>query len=106
MSTIQILVIGRHPEIMETILRLINNKPGWEGTAALTNEEAISAFQEKEFDIVLLGAGIPPAETEHLRQFFNTHKPNIPVIQHYGGGSGLLYAEVLQAVNKQNKGEV
>lgn len=103
METIQILVIGRHPEIMTTILRLINNQQGWTGVAALTNADALTAFQMHVFDVVLMGAGIPEEENKDLCLFFNAHRPGTPVIQHYGGGSGLLYAEVYQALAAKNK---
>jgi DNA-binding NarL/FixJ family response regulator len=98
MSNIKILVIGRHPEIMQTIIRLINNKPEWVGLGALTNDEAISIFRAQECHVVLMGAGVNADETAVLRNLFNTEKPEVPVIQHYGGGSGLLFAEIYQAL--------
>jgi hypothetical protein len=98
METINILVIGKHPEIMQTILRLINNKPEWSGIGALTQTEAITAFTQQPCSVVLLGAGISPEETKALCVFFRSHKPDVPVVEHYGGGSGLLYAEIFGAL--------
>ncbi|MEO6523982.1 MAG: hypothetical protein ABIN91_20025 [Mucilaginibacter sp.] len=98
MDTIQILVVGKHPEIMQTILRLINNKPEWNGVGASSCDEAISTFKEQPCNVILIGAGLTQAENDELCLFFNSHKPNIPVVQHYGGGSGLLYAEVFEAL--------
>lgn len=98
MSKIQILVIGRHPEIMSTIIRLINNKPEWKCTGVLTDEEAVTAFDDEPFDMVLIGAGVTPEEKQKLCDAFNAQKPDVPVIQHYGGGSGLLFAEIYQAL--------
>ncbi|EHQ24439.1 hypothetical protein [Mucilaginibacter paludis] len=98
MSNIQILVIGRHAEITSTIIRLINNKPDWKCTGVLTDEEAIAAFDEKSFNAVLIGAGVTPQEKQQLCDIFHAKKPGIPVIQHYGGGSGLLFAEIYQAL--------
>jgi len=88
---INILVVGKHPEIMKTILRLINNKPGWSGTGAFNANEALD--QVAAADVVLLGAGLSEAETAQLKAGFS-----VSVVQHYGGGSGLLYAEIYQAL--------
>ncbi|MDB5108892.1 MAG: hypothetical protein JWR67_6, partial [Mucilaginibacter sp.] len=41
MSKIEILVIGRHPEILQTVLRLVNNNAEWNATGTATDEEAI-----------------------------------------------------------------
>ena len=98
MKSIKILVAGRHPEIMKTIIRLLNSKPGWEGIAALTQDEAAALFNDQDFDLVLIGAGLTPDEKETFTQFCKQTRPTIPVVQHYGGGSGLLFAEVYQAL--------
>lgn len=99
-STVEILVVGKHPQIMQTILRLINNKPEWNGTGAFTYDEAMDAFTQQNFHLVLIGAGLTPVENDELCRFFNLSKPQIPVVQHYGGGSGLLFAEVFEALAK------
>jgi hypothetical protein len=93
MQKIEILVVGKHPEIMKTILRLINSKPEWSGNAAFSVDEAVELSGKIALDIVLLGAGIDDEESKLLKAYFD-----VPVVQHYGGGSGLLYAEVYQAL--------
>jgi len=93
MQQIAILVVGKHPEIMKTILRLINNKPEWSGSGAFTVEEAADLCNITRFDVVLLGAGLNDDETARVKRLFT-----IPVVEHFGGGSGLLYAEVYQAL--------
>jgi DNA-binding NarL/FixJ family response regulator len=95
MKEINILVVGTHPEIMATILRLLNNKPGWQATGASTLPEVTKLAQEQKFDVVLIGAGINEDDTLQINQTFQ----GIPVVLHYGGGSGLLYAEVYQALD-------
>lgn len=100
METIQILVVGKHPQIMQTILRLINNKPEWNGIGVSTCSEAIAAAQQP-FNLVLIGAGLTNAENDELCIFFGSQEPNVPVVQHYGGGSGLLYAEIFEALNNK-----
>lgn len=94
MKKVEILVIGKHPEIMATILRLINNKPEWSGTGVTSVSEAIEKSNDILFNLILLGVGLSEDEKAHLKSYFN-----IPVIQHYGGGSGLLHSEICQALN-------
>src|SRR5438309_1692573 len=98
MDTTEILVIGKHPQIMQTILHLINNKPEWNGTGAFTYDEAIALFKREVFRVVLIGAGLSAQENDDLCNFFSAHKPDVPVIQHYGGGSGLLFGEIYEAL--------
>ena len=94
----EILVIGTHPDILATILRLINRREGWCATGAGSVEEAINVFTTKEFNLVLLGAGISEDEEQRLRARLSSLNPSILFVPHYGGGSGLLYAEVMQAL--------
>ncbi|GAA3978101.1 hypothetical protein [Mucilaginibacter dorajii] len=93
-----ILVIGRHPEILATVVRLINNNPDWQATGCLTDEEAIQHFDTQPCTLVLLGGGIPPESEQHLSAYFMSRNPQIKIVQHYGGGSGLLAAEIYEAL--------
>jgi len=47
MSRTEILVIGRNEEILEVVLRLINNNPAWTGTGACADEDAIEKFHRQ-----------------------------------------------------------
>ena len=93
-----ILYIGRHPEIMETVVRLINKNTNWNGIGTLEDTRAMKLFTGQEFDIVLLGCGINEAEELQLRDFFTRHNPAVKIVQHYGGGSGLLAGEIYTAL--------
>jgi hypothetical protein len=96
----KILAIGRHPEILQTVVRLINNNPEWEGMGANTDDEAVLLFSTQSFKIVLLCGGIEPDSENRLRAAFNALNPDAIIVQHYGGGSGLLTAEIYQALAK------
>jgi hypothetical protein len=98
MSKIQILAICRHPEILQTIIRLINNNPDWNATGAITDEEAVTAFTSQPFKLVLLGSGVEKDDEEKLKTTFRGHNPEIIIVEHYGGGSGLLFAEIFQGI--------
>jgi len=99
---INILYIGRHPEILETVVRLINANENWFGAGAETDETAMDLFKTIDFQIVLLGCGIEEESEKMLRDFFQKENPNCPIVQHYGGGSGLLKNEIL-SVLEDNK---
>jgi hypothetical protein len=98
MSKVEILTIGRHAEILQTVVRLINNNPEWNATGAGTNQEAIAVFTTQQFELVLLGGGIDKESEEKLCATFTAYNPEIIIVQHYGGGSGLLYAEIYEAL--------
>jgi DNA-binding response OmpR family regulator len=93
MKSIEIMAVGTHPDIMKTISRLLNSKTGWNAMIAKSLEEALDKSQQTAFDIVLVCAGLNADETQQLQAHFKA-----PVIQHYGGGSGLIYAEVCEAL--------
>ena len=103
METINILYIGRNLEILETVIRLINANKNWNGLGVMNDEEAKEIFQRKDFFLVLLGSGIQKENETELCTFFKKQNPNIRVVQHYGGGSGLLKSEILVALeNNKN----
>ncbi|WP_200837092.1 response regulator receiver protein [Dyadobacter sp. 3J3] len=98
---VNILAIGRHEEILETVLRIINKSENWIAQGALTDEKAIALFEEQKFDIVLLSGGIKEECEAELRATFTQKDPEIIIIQHYGGGSGLLSNEIIYALSKR-----
>lgn len=95
MENTEILVVGKHEEIMKTIIRLIEAKTQWKGHAAFSVEESKKLAESIDFHVVLLGAGLTTAESDALKSIFT-----VPVVQHYGGGSGLLFAEIYEAIGK------
>jgi hypothetical protein len=98
MSKIEILVICRHEGIMQTVVRLVNNNPEWQATGAITDEEAVTAFNSQPFKLVLLGSGIEKESEDKLCNAFRAQNPEIIIVEHYGGGSGLLAAEIYEAL--------
>jgi len=93
-----ILYIGRDAEITIVMNRLLNARPEWKGICVCTDEEAVSILETQEVDLVLLGNGITPECEKVLRGHVSALKPTIKIIQHYGGGSGLLYGEIMTAL--------
>ena len=93
-----ILYIGKHPEILTIVVRLLNANEEWEAIGVAEEAEAKTVFESSKIDLVLLGCGLEPESEEDLRSFFTTHSPDCKIIQHYGGGSGLLRSEILYAL--------
>lgn len=98
MEKINILYIGRNQEILDTVVRLLNKREEWNGIGVKTDEEAKAVFRNTAFDVVLLGSGLDEESEQSLCTFFGQHRPGVKVLQHYGGGSGLLYSEIAQAL--------
>jgi len=100
MKKIQILIICAHEEILQTIIRLINKNEKWNATGAIDSENATKVFNEQSFDLVLLGSGISNENENKLQQIFLQKNPKIKIVQHFGGGSGLLFNEIEAALSE------
>jgi hypothetical protein len=100
MNKIEILVICRHEGILQTVVRLVNNNPEWNATGAVTDDEAIMVFNSNPFKLVLLGSGIEKENEDSLCTAFKVQNPDIIIVEHYGGGSGLLTAEIYEALGR------
>jgi DNA-binding NarL/FixJ family response regulator len=98
MKNPSILVICKHPDILAVILRLIHKKEGWTAVGAASTTEAEAICTTVPVNIVLLGAGVEESEEQQLSSSLPALRPEIHFVRHYGGGSGLLYAEILQAL--------
>nr|WP_295922610.1 response regulator receiver protein [uncultured Dyadobacter sp.] len=98
MSKTNILVIANHPEILETIIRLINQQDTWNGIPAGSFEEAEALLRINSVDLVLLGVGVDGETAERILSLCATINPRIVCQRHFGGGSGLLYSEIRHAL--------
>lgn len=99
MKKAEILIICTNDEILKTIVRLIDSNASMQGTGANMLEQALMLFKTSSFDLILIGAGLK-TEEEELITNINRSIKKIPVVRHYGGGSGLLFTEIFQALGK------
>ena len=104
MQKIYILVICGHAEILQTILRLLNNNERWSAIGTSDDEKAVEMFHQHSFDLVMLGSGISDESENKLRKIFTHQNPLVKVIQHFGGGSGLLSNEIEAALSNNESG--
>ncbi|MBO9732457.1 MAG: hypothetical protein J7623_27695 [Chitinophaga sp.] len=94
-SSLNLLAVGYHTEIMEVVHRLINKHEGWTGTTAGSLLEALALLQQHPYDGILLCAGVSIADEAQIKQAAAAQ--NTRIIRHYGGGSGLLENEIRMA---------
>jgi hypothetical protein len=97
--SVKILAVCTNSEILKVLLRLINANEHWEATGSSTASEAIDLLLSGEFGLLLVGSGLTEAEEENLIEYVQTNLPDIRLVKHYGGGSGLLSAEIYQALS-------
>jgi len=81
-----IAVFGRNADIVAVLVRLINQYETAEAVSFAQVDDLLAAT----FDLVLLSSSVSEADEAKIRA-----QVSQPVIQHYGGGSGLLRAELV-----------
>lgn len=94
----RILVFGKHPEIMETVLRLLRNSGLYEAEGDYSVSGILRELDQNPFDLLLLGGGVHKTEEVEIRKHLEFNGIHLPVVQHFGGGSGLLFAEIRTAL--------
>lgn len=98
MQQTSILYIGTNNDITATVSRLLNARENWCGVCVDSTDKAKAAFNERLFDIVLIGNGLKNEEESALKNHIESFYPTTKVVTHYGGGSGLLYNEIITAL--------
>jgi hypothetical protein len=93
-----ILVFGKHPEILAVVLRLIQGSGEYSARGTTDEKELLIMAGNQPPDLLLLGGGVSKEEEEFLRSRFFTSFPQTRIFQHFGGGSGLLFAEIKEAL--------
>jgi len=102
-SLTEILVVGAHKDILQTVLRLLNAQNLWHAEGVSGCEEAITKCKSHAYQVLLLGGGLTDPEELRLKTEIKLIQPAIHIIPHYGGGSGLLYAEIYLALGTDDK---
>jgi hypothetical protein len=98
---INIIYIGRNAEIRDLVVRLINKNEAWQGLGIETKETLLELPPEQYPELVLMGNGLSADEEESICELLITKYPGTKVIQHYGGGSGLLTGEIMEALSRK-----
>ena len=104
-SKTEILVVGTNEKILQVVLRLLRTNDSWTATGVSGVDEVLSNCREMTYDVLLIGAGLTDDEEEQLSTEVQHIRPAIKVIKHYGGGSGLLFAEIYLALGTRNQAQ-
>lgn len=94
MKNLNFLVIGKNQEILETLKRIIENNEGWKAEIQSDENSCYEYIKENQVDIVLLSSGLEEQFEKDIKIFCENVNKEVKVIDHYGGGSGLLKNEV------------
>lgn len=103
MKTLQFLLLGKNEAILAILLRLVNADENWNGVAFDNENEAQEYFQNNKIDIVLLSSAIEDHVEKEFTSLCLKHQPDVEVIEHFGGGSGLLKSEILHRLHLKGK---
>jgi len=94
MKMLKFLVIGKNQKILEVLKRIIEKNEGWKAEIQSNEEAAYEYISNNKVDIVLLSSGLEDQLEQEIKDFCKNSDQEIKVIDHYGGGSGLLKSEV------------
>lgn len=103
MKTLQFLLLGKNEAILSILLRLVNADENWNGVAFDDEREAQEYFLNNKIDIVLLSSAIEDHIEKEFTSFCLKTQPDVEVIEHFGGGSGLLKSEILHRLHLKGK---
>jgi hypothetical protein len=96
---INILSFSTNADILPVMDRLVNkHSDDWRGYQAADLATAHRILTEQDINILLLGAGTGQAEYDELQTVVTSAGKDTKFVYHYGGGSGLLYAEIAEAL--------
>lgn len=94
MNTLNFLVIGKNQEILDTLKRVIESNEGWCAEIQSDEKACYNVIRNTDIDIVLLSSGLEEQFEKDIKTFCENLEKEVKIIDHYGGGSGLLKNEV------------
>ncbi|SKB93751.1 hypothetical protein SAMN05660477_01927 [Soonwooa buanensis] len=102
MQNIQFLVLGKNDEILATLKRLIENTDNWQAEISNDESQIDNYIANNPVDIILLSSGLDESFEQEIKVNPIVVEKNIMVIEHFGGGSGLLKNEIYAALPHLN----
>ena len=103
MKILEFLILGKNEPILEVLLRLVNAYENWNAVGFNDEKSAQEYFLNKKIDIVLLSSGIEDHLEKEFTSFCLSKQPDVEVIEHFGGGSGLLKSEIQHRLHLKGK---
>lgn len=77
MNKVQILIVGNTTQDITQITGQISNHDNWTITGAVDAEDAISIFQQYDFDIVVFSSELNETEILKLSRLFKFQYPDV-----------------------------
>lgn len=93
----QVLVVGKHEYVLEKVEGILNGK-GYHTLGSVEYDEVLKLLRDSEIDLLFIGGGIPPQERIGYLEFVQSQKPDIRVVEHFGGPATIL-TEVAEALS-------
>ncbi len=78
-----VLVIGRHPAHMETVLHFLRQH-GYTARGETQNSGVLAIFAIEKFDVVVIGGGVGEVARKKFKEKFTHLNPKIKFIEHFG----------------------
>lgn len=103
MKTLEFLVLGKNEPILTILLRLVNANENWNAVGFNDENLAQEYFLQNKIDMVLLSSAIEDHVEKEFTSFCLKANPEVEVIEHFGGGSGLLQSEILHRLHLKGK---
>lgn len=100
-ASTKILVVCTHDGILATILRLLTKNTEWNATGTTEVTQALELITSNDYDLLLLGSGLTGEQEQQLAGICADEDKKIRTVHHYGGGSGLLFTEIYQALDSR-----
>lgn len=83
-------------QITNVVIRLLHAMEGYSGVANNSINEMLTSLRENKYDFLLIGAGFDEEQENTIRKKAQEINPKIKILNHFGGGSGLLKSELEQ----------
>ena len=95
----KILVAGKNDQVTGAVIRTLATYPEFSADSVNTASKVEKQLDSEKWDVLLICGGFTPQEEEGFYELKKEKFPELILIEHYGGGSGLIYAELKQALN-------
>jgi hypothetical protein len=103
MKKYNFLILGKNLPILEILLRLVNGNENWNAVGFSDEKLAQDYFLQNTVDFVLLSSAIEDQVEKEFSAFCLKAHPEVEIIEHFGGGSGLLQSEIYDRLYKKGK---
>jgi len=100
---LEFLILGKNESILPILLRLVNANENWNAIAFTDEHLAQEYFLNNKIDMVLLSSAIENHVEKEFTLFCLKNQPDVEVIEHFGGGSGLLQSEIYHRLHLKGK---